>query len=334
MSLVEDPRSAPSLRWGVLGPGRIAHRFVREALAYTAQLVTAVGSRSGARAGAFAHEFGIENVHDDYESLVADPDVDVVYVATPHSHHLENALLAIAAGKHVLVEKPVTRNASEARRMFGAAREAGVFVMEAMWTSFLPHVRELNALLERGEIGTVVGLAADHGQALSFGPEHRLMNPDLAGGAILDLGVYPISFAHLVLGQPDAITAVGSLTPTGVDGHASLALSYRSGAYALLDTTLWAATPCVAWIAGDRGRVVVERQFYHPTQFRLTRLDGTSWTYDGRVPGGFQYQIAEVARAVAAGETQSPLRTWHATVEVLEIMDTARDQLGVVYPGE
>jgi predicted dehydrogenase len=334
MTQVEDPRSAPPLRWGILGPGRIAHRFVREALHHTAQLVTAVGSRSAGRAGAFAHEFGIESAHGDYESLVADPDVDVVYIATPHSQHLENALLAIAAGKHVLVEKPLTRNANEARELIAAARAAGLFLMEAMWTNFLPHIIELKSVLDRGEIGDVVGLAADHGQMLNFGPAHRLMNPDLAGGAILDLGVYPISFAHLVLGQPEAITAVGELTETAVDGHASITLSYGSGSYALLDTTLWAATPCLAWIAGDQGRVVVERQFYQPTQFHISRLDGTTWSFDGRVAGGFQFQIAEVARRIAVGEAQSPLRTWHATLEVMEIMDTARGQLGVVYPGE
>ena len=334
MSLVEDPRSAPPLRWGILGPGRIAHRFVREALHHTAQLVTAVGSRSEGRAGAFAHEFGIESAHGDYEALVADPDVDAVYIATPHSEHLSNALLAIAAGKHVLIEKPITRNANEARELLAAARAAGVFLMEAMWTNFLPHIVELKAVLDRGEIGELVGLAADHGQMLNFGAAHRLMNPQLAGGAILDLGVYPISFAHLVLGQPETVTAVGEVTETGVDGHASIALSYADGVYALLDTTLWAGTPCIAWVAGDRGRVFVERQFYHPTQFHIARLDGTTWSYDGRVPGGFQYQIAEVARRVAAGATESPLRTWHATLEVMEIMDSARAQLGVVYPGE
>jgi predicted dehydrogenase len=331
---VEDPRSAPPLRWGVIGPGRIAHRFVREALAHTAQLVTAVGSRNEARAGAFAHEFGIEAAHGDYESLVSDPDVDVVYIATPHSEHKANALLAIAAGKHVLVEKPITRNAAEARGVFDAAREAGVFAMEAMWSSFLPHIRELKAAVGRGEIGEVVGVAADHGQMLNFGPTHRLLNPDLAGGALLDLGVYPISFAHTVLGRPDHITAVGELTATEVDGHATVALGYSSGAYAVLDTTLWAATPCVAWIAGESGRILVDRAFYAPSSFEITRLDGTSWSYDGRVPGGFQYQIAEVARRVAAKETESPLRSAQDTLDVMEIMDEARAQLGVVYPGE
>lgn len=334
MTPVEDPRAAPPLRWGILGPGLIARRFAREALSHTAQVITAVGSRTPGRAEVFAREFDIEKAHGDYGSLVSDPDVDAIYVATPHSHHREHALLAIAAGKHVLIEKPMTRNADEAREVFAAARAAGVFAMEAMWTAFLPHVLELKAVVERGEIGPVVGLAADHGQMLNFGPTHRLLDRDLAGGAILDLGVYPISFAHLMLGRPQEVTAVGALTETEVDGHASIVLSYPAGTYALLDTTLWVATPCVAWLAGEHGRIVLDRQFYHPTQFHITRSDGTTWTYDGRVEGGFQFQIAEAARRVAEGATESPLRSWQSTLDVVEIMDTARAQIGVVYPGE
>lgn len=334
MTPVEDPRTAPPLRWGILGPGLIAHRFAREALHHTAQVITAVGSRSPGRAETFAREFDIETAHGDYESLVTDPEVDAIYVATPHSHHREHALLAIAAGKHVVVEKPITRNAREAHEVFEAARAAGVFVMEAMWMAFLPHILELKAVLGRGEIGEVVGVAADHGQMLNFGPAHRLLNPELAGGAILDLGVYPISFAHLVLGRPETTTAVGSLTETAVDGHATINLGYPSGTYALVDTTLWAATPCVAWIAGEHGRVFVERQFYHPTQFHVSRRDGTTWSFDGRVAGGFQFEIAEAARRIAEGSSESPLRTWRDTLEVMDVMDTARKQLGVVYPGE
>ncbi len=334
MAVIEDPRSAPPLRWGILGPGLIAHRFAREALAHTTQLVTAVGSRNAARAGAFAHEFGIESAHGDYRALVEDPDVDVVYVATPHSEHLAGALLAIEAGKSVLVEKPLTRNVAEARALVDAASDAGVFLMEAMWSRFLPHMIEVKEALERGVVGDVVGLWADHGQMLNFGPDHRLLNPDLAGGALLDLGVYPISFAHLMLGVPESITAVGRLTQTGVDGHASVVLSYGADVQAVVDTTLWAPTPCTAWIAGDEGRIEIDRTFYAPTRFRITRLDGTTWSYDGRIPGGFQYQIAEVARCVAAGEVQSELRSWQDTLDVMQIMDDVRAQLGVVYPGE
>lgn len=334
MAAVEDPRTAPPLRWGILGPGGIAHRFAREALAYTSQRVTAVGSRTLERAQAFAHEFGIPRAHGDYRALVEDPDVDVVYVATPHSEHRANALLAIEAGKSVLVEKPLTRNAAEAREVFDAATDVGVFVMEAMWSRFLPHTAEIKEAVERGAVGEVVGLWADHGQMLNLGPAHRLLNPALAGGALLDLGVYPLSFAHLVLGAPTKVTAVGQLTETGVDGHATVVLTYGPRTQAVVDTTLWAPTPCTAWVVGEEGRIEVDRTFYAPTTFRIARLDGTTWTYDGRVKGGFQYQIAEAARRIAEGELESPLRTRQDTLDVMAVMDEVRSQLGVVYPGE
>lgn len=334
MAVIEDPRTAPSLRWGILGPGKIAHRFAREALAHTSQVITAVGSRSRERAEAFAHEHAIPRVHVDYRGLVEDPEVDVVYVATPHSEHRANALLAIAAGKSVLVEKPLTRNAAEAREVFDAASDAGVFAMEAMWSRFLPHVAEIHEAVGRGVLGDVVALWADHGQMLDLGPTHRLLDPALAGGAILDLGVYPISFAHLLLGVPTTVRAVGQLTETGVDGHASIVLQYGPRTQAVVDTTLWSPTACTAWVAGSEGRLEVERTFYAPSAFRITRLDGTTWSYDGRVPGGFQYQIAEAARCVAQGEMESALRSHRDTLEVMAIMDEARAQLGVVYPGE
>lgn len=334
MAVIEDPRTAPSLRWGVLGPGKIAHRFAREALAHTSQVITAVGSRSRERAEAFAREHSIPRVHVDYRALVEDPEVDVVYIATPHSEHRANALLAIEAGKSVLVEKPLTRNAAEAREVFDAASDAGVFAMEAMWARFLPHVVEIQEAVARGVVGDVVALWADHGQMLNFGPTHRLLDPALAGGAILDLGVYPISFAHLLLGVPQSVRAVGQLTETGVDGHATLVLQYGPRTQAVVDTTLWSPTACTAWVGGTEGRLEVERTFYAPSSFRITRLDGTTWSYDGRVPGGFQYQIAEAARCVAQGEFESSMRSHRDTLEVMAIMDEARAQLGVVYPGE
>jgi predicted dehydrogenase len=206
--------------------------------------------------------------------------------------------------------------------------------MEAMWSRFLPHMIELKDAVERGAVGDVVALWADHGQMLDYGPTHRLLDPNLAGGAMLDLGVYPVSFAHLLLGAPSAITAVGQLTATGVDGHTSVVLTYGPRTQAVVDTTLWSATPCTAWIAGDEGRLEVERTFYAPSSFRITRRDGTAWTYDGRVVGGFQYQIAEAARRIAEGDLESPLRTRQDTLEVMGIMDEVRAQLGVAYPGE
>ncbi|PVU83232.1 oxidoreductase [Cellulomonas sp. WB94] len=334
MARIEDPRTAPPLRWGILGAGYIAGDFADAVNAHTRAQLVAVGSRNRDRAERFATGHGIPTTHIGYRDLVEDPQVDAVYVATPHSEHREHALLAIAAGKHVLVEKSFTRNAGEAEEVFAAARAAGVFVMEAMWTRFLPHVAALHQLIDAGEIGEIVNLSADHGQRFAFKPKSRLFDPALAGGALLDLGIYPVSFAHDFLGVPDSVNATGSLTETGVDGQVSVVLSYGERAQATLSTTLWAKTPTTASISGTEGYVTVAGNFYTPTSFRVQRNDGRVWTFDHPSPRGLQFEAAEVARRVAAGDTESPRLTWANTVEVMRTLDEVRAQIGLVYPGE
>jgi predicted dehydrogenase len=331
----EDPRTAPPLRWGILAPGGIAHVFARAVQGYTRGELVAVGSRSAERASAFAAEYGIPAAYGDYRSFVEDPNVEAVYVASPHSEHKEHALLAIAAGKHVLVEKAFTRNEAEAREVVDAARAAGVFCMEAMWTRFLPHVVALREMVRRGDIGRPVGLIADHGQPFAHLPaEHRIHNPRLAGGALLDLGVYPVSFAHDILGVPDRVSAVGSLAPTGVDAQISIALGFGPDVQASLHTTSFAKTATTAVIFGLEGRIEVDGDFYRPTSFSLIRNDGSTWDFYKEVDGGFQYQAAEVARRIAAGETESPVITLENSLEVMRTMDEIRRQVGVAYAGE
>lgn len=335
MTYAEDPRTAPPIRWGILGPGGVANTFALAVNRSTRAQLVAVGSRDRDRAERFATQHSIPTTHVGYEALVEDPQVDAVYVSSPHSEHRDHALLAIGAGKHVLVEKSFTRNAAEAQEVVDAARAAGVFCMEAMWTRFLPHVVALRSVLARGDIGQVVGLIADHGQSFATLPAtHRMHNPDLAGGALLDLGVYPVSFAHDLLGVPDRITAVGSLTPTGVDAQISIALGFGPDVQAGLHTTSMARTATTAVIFGQEGRIEIAGDFYRPTSFTVTRDDGTWWSYDREVDGGFQYQAAEVARRIAAGETESPRITLENSLEVMRTMDEIRRQAGVVYPGE
>ncbi|CAM5788424.1 Gfo/Idh/MocA family protein [Cellulomonas persica] len=334
MARTPDPRTAPPVRWGILGAGRIAGTFADAVGSQTRAHVVAVGSRHRDRAERFATAHGIPTTHLGYEALVEDPQVDVVYVATPHSEHLEHALLAIRAGKHVLVEKAFTRNAAEAEQVFAAAREAGVFVMEAMWTRFLPHVAALHQVIDAGEIGEIVNVSADHGQLMAFGPTSRLYDPALAGGALLDLGVYPVSFAHDFLGAPDAVAATGTLTETGVDGQVSIVLSYGERTQATLSTTLWARTPTVALVSGTEGYIQVAGSFYGPSSFQVTRNDGRRWTFEQPGTKGLQYEAAEVARRVADGEVESPRMSWQGTLEVLRTLDEVRRQVGVVYPGE
>ncbi|ACQ78920.1 oxidoreductase domain protein [Beutenbergia cavernae DSM 12333] len=329
-----DPMDAPPLRWGILAPGGIAQNFARTVPEHTRASVIAVGSRSLERAESFATEFGIRRAYGSYSQLVEDDDVDAVYVASPHSEHRAHALLAIRAGKPVLVEKAFTRNAAEAREVFDAAEQAGLYAMEAMWSRFLPHYAAVREIVASGEIGDVVSVTAQHGQRLVFGPEHRLWNPALAGGAVLDLAVYPISFVHMLLGVPDEVLAVGSLSDLGVDEGETVLLRYGARTVAVAEATMLGAMPNTATITGTAGRVEIPRTFYVPNRVVVTPLDGEPRVVHGEAVGGFQFQAAEAARRIAAGELESPTLTWAATLEVMEIMDEVRRQLGVVYPGE
>lgn len=327
-----DPMQAPAYRWGIIGAGGIARKLADAVTKYTQSEVVAVASASGVeRAQQFADEKGIPAAYGSYQELLADDSIDIVYVATTHNNHHEPALLAIEAGKHVLVEKAFTQNEAQARLIVDAARAKGVFVMEAMWARHLPHMYAIRAAVSRGEIGQVVSLQADHGQMLTH--VQRMVRPELAGGSLLDLGVYPVAFAHDMLGVPHTITAKGRLRDTGVDGQVSMVFEY-DGAQASLTTTMEGRTPCTAHIGGTEGAIEIDGTFYTPTTFTLFRLDGTSWTYDGVVDNGFQFQAAEVARLVAAGKTESPLHTLDNSLEIMRIMDEVRDQIGVVYPNE
>lgn len=330
---VPDPAQAPPLAWGILGAGNIARRFATEVPAHTAGTVVAVGSRSQERADDFSAAFDIPVAHGDYESLVADERVQAVYIASPHSEHRDHALLALAAGKPVLVEKAFTRNAAEAREVFAAADAAGLFAMEAMWSRFLPHMAALDQVLRSGEIGQVVTLTAHHGQWLDVAPSHRLKNPDLAGGAVLDLGVYPISFAHQVLGSPETVTAVGDLAETGVDATEAIVLTYP-GVVASLTATMLAGTRNDAVISGTAGRIEIAPTFFAPSALTIHSTDGAVRTIEPAASAGFAYQAAETARCLEAGLTQSPVLPWEETLAVMRTMDEVRRQLGVVLPGE
>jgi predicted dehydrogenase len=336
ISRVPDPATAPPVRWGILATGGIARSFVTALAAHTTQQVVAVGSRSAERAQAFAAEHGIARAHGSYAALVDDPEVDVIYVATPHSEHRANALAAIAAGKHVLVEKSFTRNAAEAAQVFDAARAAGVFAMEAMWARFLPQTDVLRQLIADGVLGDIAVVAADHGQYFDPDPAHRLFNPELAGGAMLDLGIYPVSFAAMVLGPPEAVTATGTVTGTGVDAQVSMVLD-KGAAQAVLYTTLLAATPTTASVTGTLARAELSGRFYAPGTLTVTSRDGTSLVRErDAITGshGLCYEAAEVARCVTAGRRESRSLGWGETLSIMRTMDEVRRQIGVTLPGE
>ncbi len=310
-------------RWGILGTGGIARTFAGDLAQTDSGIVAAVGSRRQESADRFADAFGIAGRHVGYESLVADPDVDVVYVATPHPMHRDDAILALEAGKPVLVEKPFAMNAAEGREIVAVARREGLFAMEAMWTRFLPHVAVIRGWLAEGILGEIVTVSADHGQWFPEDPRFRLFAPELGGGALLDLGVYPVSFASMVLGPPSRIVSLSEPAFTGVDAQTSMLFGYESGAQAVLSCTLRAKSPTTASIVGTEGRIEIEGDFYAPAAVTLIPRQGVSTTI-GSEPriGGLRHEADEVARRLAAGELESPLMPLDETVSVLETMDT------------
>lgn len=332
------PEDAPPLRWGVLGPGAIAADFTDAVHQHSRQRVVACGSRSIDRATAFAAAHGIATAHGSYEALVADPAIDVVYIATPHSEHLDHALLAISAGKHVLIEKPMAVTAEQAGRIVTAARTAGVFAMEAMWTRYLPQTDIVRQLLAAGALGELRVVTADFGGRAEYHPAGRLWDPALAGGALLDLGVYAVSWASFALGAPVHVLATGSLAPTGVDQQAALILSSASGAQALLSTTLLAGTPSLATVSGTKARIEMKPPFWGPSGLRLHRADGSvaaHWSdpYGRPHRQGLSYEAAALARFVAEGRTESELHPLSEVVSTIATVETARRQLGAAGVG-
>lgn len=315
------------VRWGILGTGGIAGKFAADLRLTGSGVAVAVGSRSQGSADRFADAFGVPGRHASYESLVADPGVDVVYVATPHPMHHGNAVLALRAGKHVLVEKPFTMTAAEAREVAAVARQRGLFAMEAMWTRFLPHTAVIRDWLARGLAGDVVTVTADHGRRFPEDARSRLYAPELGGGALLDLGVYPVSFASMVLGAPSRIASLSDPAFTGVDAQTSMLFGYDSGAQALLSCTMRAHSPTRAAIVGTDARIEVGAGFYAPATVTLIPGRGAPERVESVHQGvGLRHQADEVARRLAAGETESPLMPLDETISIMETMDAVLAQ--------
>lgn len=324
-----------SPRWGILGPGGIARAFTSDLR--TAGLdVTAVGSRRQESADAFAADFAIPRAHGSYEDLVADPDVDIVYIATPHPMHAPTALLALEAGKHVLVEKPFTLNAAEAAAVRDAAASRGLLAMEAMWTRYLPHMVRIREIVASGVLGEVRAATADHTQRISSDPAHRLNALELGGGALLDLGVYPISFAWDVLGAPLSVVASARLGETGADTEVATIMVHESGAMSTTLSASRAVGPNTAAVIGTDARIDIARVWYTPTSFRVVAHDGTVLEdYVSQVDGrGMQFQALAAERLLAEGRTDSDVLPIDETVAIMATLDEVRGLVGVRYPGE
>jgi predicted dehydrogenase len=293
-----------------------------------------VGSRSLENAQKFVATFG-GTAYGSYEELVADPSIDAIYVATPHPAHHDNVILALNAGKPVLCEKPFSVNAHEAQAMIDAAARNGVALMEAMWARFLPHYAKVREIVDSGVLGPILSIHADHGQRLADQGIARLIEPALAGGALLDLGIYPVSFAHMILGTPAQITSTAVMTDRGVDAQTSMIFTYQEGAQAVLTTTMIEQTPCRAVVAGLNGWLEIDRTFYNPAAMRVVLNDGTTTEYPNAYKGhGLREQAEVFKQLVRSGKLESEILTWKATVEIMTTLDTVREQIGLKYPFE
>jgi predicted dehydrogenase len=319
-------------RWGVVATGGIAARFTEDVQAMDDAQVVAVASRNEASAKTFADRFGIPHAYGDWAGLFADPEVDVVYVATPHSAHRVVAGAALEAGKPVLCEKPFTLNTREAEELVELALERDLFLMEGMWTYCSPVVRRLVELVRDGAIGELRSVQADFGLSGSFAPEHRLRNPELGGGAVLDLGVYPVAFAQLLLGEPDRIQADAQLSPEGVDVNTGMLLGWENGALATATCGLEGVSGTRATVTGSRGRIEVAH-FFAPDSFVLHRTgaDEPEVVRPESPLHGMQHEAAEVAACLAAGRRESSLVPLSGTLAVLRTLDRVRELIGVRY---
>ncbi|MCI0143004.1 Gfo/Idh/MocA family oxidoreductase [Arthrobacter bambusae] len=320
------------IRWGILGTGFIAGIQTQD-LVENGFTVQAVGSRTMESSRSFSDKFNIPTAHESYEALVADPKVDVVYVATPHVFHHAHALLALNAGKHVLVEKPFTINARQAQDIVALAEAKGLVVLEAMWSRFLPHMIRLREIIKEGTLGEVRKVVASHNQNLPKDPAHRLNDPALGGGALLDLGIYPVSFAFDVFGAPECIKASASMTATGVDRQTAVIFEYAQGQQALMDCALDIAGANRAAIIGTKGWIDIDSVWYTATTFTRYDADGNlAERFDQSVNSrGMQFQGREMERLIRDGALAGTVLPPSESVSVMAAMDEIRRQIGLSY---
>jgi dihydrodiol dehydrogenase / D-xylose 1-dehydrogenase (NADP) len=323
------------IRWGILSTGWIAKKFAQGLSVLPDAEIVAVGSRAQETADAFGDQFGVPHRHASYEALAANPDVDVVYIGTPHPFHKDNSLLCLEAGKAVLCEKPFTINAGEAEEVIALAREKGLFLMEAMWSRYIPIIARLRDLLAEGVIGEVRMLTADLGFRSEFDPKSRLFAPELGGGALLDVGIYPISFASMVFGAPSRIASLAHMGQTGVDEQAGIVLGYDEGQLAILHTALQTNTAIEATVMGTKGKIRVHSPWFHGTALTLS-IEGRedeiiSLPYEGN---GYNFEAAEVMRCLREGKLESAVMGLDETLAIMQTLDAIRAHWGLGYPME
>lgn len=319
-------------RWGILGPGRIAHKFAQDLLTLPDAQLYAVASSDQQRADEFAQTYSIPHAFGSYEQLLTLPDLDVVYVATPHVKHHEHVMMLLRAGIAVLGEKPFAMNSKQVQEMVDTARTKNVFLMEALWSRFMPGIVHALELVRAGAIGKVVSVKADFGFKAPFLPEKRLYNKELGGGALLDIGIYPLFLSYLILGRPATVKASANFGTTGVDEQCGMVLTYTNNQLALLDCTLLADTDCVGLIQGEAGQIRLHSRFHETKGVALKGLEGDKKTVDfDRNTHGYDYEARHVMQCLAEGKSESPLWSLENSLDLMELLDAVRAEAGIVY---
>ena len=319
--------------WGIIGLGKIAHKFAQDLAKGSNMRLHAVASRSKEKANAFAEQYGASHAFGSYEEMVDCPDLDIVYIATPHIYHCRNTLLCLEAGIPVLCEKPFAMNAPEAEQMITTAMQKEVFLMEAFWTRFLPSFREVKSLIHKGEIGRVLSIKADFGFKASFDPSGRLFNQALGGGSLLDIGIYPVFLALNIMGKPDHIKAMANIGSTGVDEDCGILFQYEDGRMAHLHSTIIADTKTEAFIYGEKGTIHIHSRWHGPSWFSLIK-DGErpqNFHFD-YFSNGYHYEAEEVVKCLSEGEKESSMLNLQFSRLLMETLDRIRKEAGIHYP--
>jgi len=330
--------NSPSLiRWGILSTGFIAEQFVQGLKHAPGSEAVAVGSRSQKTANKFGRKYKIEKRYDSYVGLAADPDVDIIYIGTPHPYHFENAMMCLDAGKHVLLEKPFTVNAGEARQLIAKAREKKLFLMEAMWTRFFPIIKRMNEVIEAGTIGEIATLTGGLYHSQKYDPKGRHFALELGGGALLDVGIYPLSFTWMLMGRPDKVSSMAYFGETGADYRSSYTLLYEDkGVVAFLGSSVSSTSPAEFHIGGTRGSIRIHEDFFRPDTITVhewgkKRGQVIKEPYKGN---GYQFEAIHVAQCIRDGKTESEVVPLDESLMLMELMDAIRAEWGLKYPGE